>query len=139
MVERLLITFVIGVLSMGAYQLLLLYQRRRAGLAVSTAPAPNTTGPVPVRLLYFHSEHCGACIAQAHYLAALEAHHRALVEPIDVEREPALARQFKVMTLPTTILIDSRGRVRHINPGLVNPFKLTRQLEDLRRNNYGLV
>jgi len=35
------------------------------------------------------------------------------------------------MTLPTIILLDHQGQVRHINPGLTNPFKLTRQLEAL--------
>ena len=131
MIERLLITLIAGALAIGAYQLLLLYQRRRAGQAVSTRPASDSADPVSPRLLYFHSEYCGACTAQAHYLEALEVRHRALVEPIDIDQYGTLARQFNVMALPTTILIDSRGRVRHVNPGLANPFKLSRQLEDL--------
>ncbi len=126
MIERLLITLLISTLAVLAYRLFITYQRERATL-VSQAIG-NHHHP---RLLYFGSQTCGACIAQGHYLAKLEAPFRAMVEAIDVEKMPHLAQQYGIMTLPTTILIDGTGKVRHINPGLTNPFKLTRQLEDL--------
>lgn len=126
MYERLLIAIILGLLVIAAYRGLLAIQRRRVTRAHQIATTPGR-----VRLLYFRSEHCGACLAQGHYLAQLDDLHRALIEPVDVEVEPALARQYNILTLPTTILIDQAGQVRYINSGLANPFKLTRQLEEL--------
>lgn len=128
MVERLLLTLLIGLLAIVAYLILNRLQRRRATVVSQTPAAPRHA-----RLLYFRSEHCGSCIAQRHYLAQLDDPHRTLIESIDVEQKPELARQYNIMTLPTTILIDREGRVRHINPGLANLFKLTRQIESLQK------
>ena len=128
MIERLLITLLIGIVMVMTYQLLQRYQRRRV-----TTVTQKTVEPSQAKILYFRSDHCGACLAQGHYLEALEAHYRMLIEPIDVEQAPELARQDNIMTLPTTILIDDQGSVRHINPGLANPFKLTRQLDALQK------
>lgn len=125
MLERLLITILIGALAVGAYLLLNYWPRRRAAVANQQKGTPGHT-----RVLYFHSEHCGACRTQGYYLAQLDDSHRALIEPIDIEQSPELARQYNILTLPTTILIDREGRVRYVNSGLVNPFKLTRQLEE---------
>ena len=126
MIERLLITLLISTLAVLAYRLFITYQQERVTLISQTIDSHNHP-----RLLYFLSETCGACIAQGHYLAQLDTSLRALVEAVDVEKMPHLAQQYGVMTLPTTIVIDGMGKARHINPGLTNPFKLTRQLEDL--------
>lgn len=126
MVERFLLTLFIGMLVVIAYLILSRWQRRRATVVNQTMAAPSQA-----RLLYFRSKTCGACIAQGHYLAQLDDLHQTLIESIDVEQQPELARQYNIMTLPTTILIDDSGSARHINPGLADPFKLTRQLEGL--------
>jgi thioredoxin-related protein len=126
MLERLLITLIIGIVVVVVYRLLLAYQRRRVTVASGqTAPAGRA------RVLYFRSDTCGACRVQGHYLDQLDDLHRALVEPVEVEQAPELARQYNILTLPTTILIDQAGQVRFINPGLANPTKLTGQLEQL--------
>ena len=128
MYERLLLTLIIGALAVGVYLLLNQWQRRRVIVANQPVAVPGHA-----RVLYFRSEYCGACRAQGLYLAQLDDLHRALIEPIDVEQEPALARQYNILTLPTTILIDREGSVRYINPGVANPFKLAWQLEDLMK------
>ena len=128
MIERILITILIGLLAAGLYLLFNYWQRRRTTVANQQAAAPRQA-----RVLYFHSEYCGACRAQGHYLTQLDDLHRALIEPIEVEQSPELARRYNILTLPTTILIDREGRVRYINLGPANPFKLTRQLEDLMK------
>ena len=129
MIERVLITVLIGAVVFSLYHLWLMTQRRRANV---THPAPAAPGHV--RLLYFRSQQCGTCAAQALYLEKLDDAHRALVESIDAVQQPDVARQYNIMTLPTTIIINRNGDVRHINPGLTNPFKLTRQLEDLLKH-----
>lgn len=128
MIERLLITLFIGMLAVMVYLALNTWQRRRA----TTVSRMTEMSPRP-RLLYFKSKTCGVCTAQGHYLAQLSAPFQALIEPVEVEQSPELARQYGIMTLPTIILIDAQGQVHHINPGLANPAKLTRQLEGLIR------
>ena len=128
MFERLLLSLLIIALALGIYLWLNYRQRQRATIASRQMAAPGQA-----RLLYFHSETCGACRAQGHYLAKLDNLHRALIEPVDVEQSPELARKYDILTLPTTILIDQEGNVRYINPGLANPFKLTRQLDDVMK------
>ncbi len=129
MIEKLLLIIVIIGVVIADYYLFLWYQRWQAIQATKTAAIPQADGPTSARLLYFHSERCGACRSQAHYLAVLDDEYRTLIEPVDIEHKPILAQQFKVMTLPTTILIDQQGQVRFVNPGVINPFKLTRQLQ----------
>ena len=124
--ERILIILLISVLMITANLILNHWHRRRATIAGQQIDAPGRA-----RLLYFRSEYCGACAAQTHYLEQLDDPYRALIEPIDVEQNPEQARQYHIMSLPTTILIDYEGKVRQVNPGLTNPFKLTRQLTEL--------
>jgi hypothetical protein len=125
MIERLFVAILIGLLVIGLY-LLLNYWQRRAAVADQQMAKPGQ-----VKMLYFYSEHCGACQAQGHYLAQLDDLHRTLIEPVDGEQSPELARLYNIFTLPTTILIDRQGSVRYINPGLTHTLKLTRQLENV--------
>ena len=50
---------------------------------------------------------------------------------VDAERDPDTAAHYRVFTLPTTVLLDSRGQVRHVNYGLTDAHKLGRQLAQL--------
>ena len=133
MIERVLLALFIGAVAFSLYHLLLWVQRRRAGLNAAPHVASQPAESGHAKLLYFRSKQCGTCAAQALYLDQLDAPHRALIQPIDAVQQPDVARQYSVMTLPTTIVVDNQGRVRHINPGLTNPFKLTRQLDALHK------
>jgi len=127
MLERLIITVLLGALAVAAYWMLNRYQKQQVAVTVQ-----KMDGQGQAKLLYFRSDHCTSCMAQSHYLAQLKAEYQALVQPIDVEKESGLTGQYNILTLPTTILIDGNGGVLHYNPGLTNPGKLTRQLENLR-------
>ena len=127
MLERVLITILISAVALLVYWLFNRYQKRRAA-----AVSQHMARPGRPRLLYFRSENCSSCLAQSHYLTRLEAEHQALIRPIDVETEAYLADQYNILTLPTTILIDGYGAVRHFNPGLTSPVKLAQQLADLQ-------
>ena len=56
---------------------------------------------------------------------------RFRLEKIDAELEPEKARQYQVMTLPTTIMVDTSGAIKHINYGLTSTRNLARQLEEM--------
>jgi thioredoxin-like negative regulator of GroEL len=50
------------------------------------------------------------------------------VRRIDVSQQPDLATQYKVLTVPTTIVIQPGGTVAHINYGVTDQLKLEAQL-----------
>ncbi len=123
MLERLLIALAAAALLTLALRMLAAHQRRRLG-----APPGEGAGP---RLLFFRGPGCAACALQARYLGQLDARLQALVRPVDVEREPDLARRYGVLTLPTTVLVAADGGVRRIYYGLVGVADLRAQLLDL--------
>jgi hypothetical protein len=51
-----------------------------------------------------------------------------VVKTYDVSIDPDIASRFKVLTLPTTVVLDGRGQVKAINYGLTQQHKLETQL-----------
>ena len=47
---------------------------------------------------------------------------------IDATQKPELANRWGVMSVPTTFVIDPKGKVRHINHGVVRVEKLRTQI-----------
>jgi hypothetical protein len=135
MTERVFIA--LGLFGLGALAFLIFnwYQRRRAREASRRDLAGSGTGSgvsqqsdgVP-RILYFRSDHCVSCETQARLWEDLEPSVWQLIERIDVDREEERARAYNVMTLPTTVVMDAEGDVKHINYGVVPPKKLYAQL-----------
>lgn len=91
-------------------------------------------------ILYFTTPTCVPCRAvQRPALARLvEQHGDALqVIEIDASQQPELANYWGVLSVPTTFIIDSRGRPRRVNHGIANAEKLGRQIEEVeQRNNF---
>ena len=82
-------------------------------------------------LLYFTADYCPACkFQQAPIIETLAAQFgdSIAVEKYDVSKQPELASQYKVLTLPTTVILDPQGQVAHINYGLTHQAKLETQL-----------
>ncbi len=131
MITRLWITFGLVVLAALLFFLLDLFQRRRATVAAwADGGVADARNPRP-RVLYFRSDSCTSCATQSRLFEKLEDSIRELVQKVDVDREPDLADAYSVLTLPTILVIDAEGRVRHINYGVVAPRRLQTQLADL--------
>ena len=84
-------------------------------------------------ILYFTGESCTIChTAQRPALRALAAgiDPGISIREIDIAVEPELARRYRVMSLPTTIVLDASGQVTDINVGFANGEVLRRQLVD---------
>lgn len=128
--ERLLIILILGLVGMGAYTAV--KQRHVRRLNRHITPPFDDGRPT---LLYFRSETCAACPTQARYLAQVmgdeAGNGRVTLHTINVDHEPDRAKQYGVMTLPTTMLLDSAGQVREINYGLTPPHKLQQQLNTI--------
>jgi len=94
------------------------------------------SGPGPT-LLIFGSDSCAPCITQEIYIDKLETDLQDIisVEKIDVDINRELADELGIFTLPTTVLVDKSGKVRHINYGLTTASKLEGQLEKLDDSN----
>ena len=103
-------------------------QRRMIG-----RPAPAGAGTSP-QILAFTGESCTVChVAQRPALSRLRAGIPDVeVTEIDVAREPEAARAYRVMTLPTTVVLDSGGRVSAVNTGFATEAKLRAQVAAAR-------
>lgn len=104
-------------------------QRELVGSVVET---PRAKRRLP-SILSFTGEHCTIChTAQRPALRTLAAALGEAIEirEVDIAVEPALARQYRVMSLPTTIVLDASGQVTDINVGFASGETLRRQLVD---------
>jgi thioredoxin-like negative regulator of GroEL len=104
-------------------------QRELVGSVVETVAQHRQ---VP-SILYFTGEACTIChTAQRPALRALAATIDAGIEirEIDIAVEPELARRYRVMSLPTIIVLDPAGQVAEINVGFTTGDVIRRQLVD---------
>jgi thiol-disulfide isomerase/thioredoxin len=129
MVERLLLSLAITLLGVA----LLAALRRLHRRLVSDQPAATVASHRQPAILYFRSDHCGPCLAQSHHLRQLQRDldGRLAIREIDAERERDLAARYGIVTLPTTLVIDGHGQVKHINYGLAASATLAHQLENV--------
>ncbi len=125
MIERVVLLLTLSLATVAVYYLLRAAHVRRMPPAASPVAQPA--------LLYFRADSCAVCPAQGRIIDQVARHwdDRVRVETIDAALEPETAARYRVFTLPTTILRDSDGRVRHINYGLADERKLARQLAEL--------
>lgn len=132
MLDRFLIALGLIGLSVLVYWVVNRLQRSRATAAArAEIPAGDEGQAAPLRgprILYFRSDSCTSCATQARLLDELDADTRSRIEPIDVDREKDRAAAYNVMTLPTMLVIDETGEVKHINYGVVTPKRIVRQL-----------
>lgn len=129
MIERLLLTILVALIGMAMFSTLRILHMRRANKTSATAPA-QVEKPT---LLYFRSDSCAPCVTQSHYLSALESEYgsRVTIQKIDADVDIDLTSRYGIFTLPTTLIVDRRGEVRHINYGLTATTKLAQQLEKI--------
>ena len=121
----------IAVAIVGVVALMLRAQRRTQRVLLGrVVEVPAGSSGIP-SILYFTGASCSIChTAQGPALRSLAADIDGVVEirEVDVAEEPALARRYRVMSLPTTIVLDAQQTVRHINVGFAAAPKLLAQL-----------
>ncbi len=84
-------------------------------------------------ILYFTTPNCGPCKTfQGPVIQSLKNQLGDGLQVIEVDASiyPKLADKWGVMSVPTTFLIDARGRPRVVNHGLVTKEKLFQQLRE---------
>ncbi|MGO4614090.1 thioredoxin family protein [Nocardia sp. 2YAB30] len=95
----------------------------------------GVTGPGPA-VLHFSAEWCGPCAAVRRVVANVTEQLARSPQPplhieVDVDAEPALARELNVLSLPTTFVFDSEGRERFRISGVPKATDLHSALEPL--------
>ena len=83
-------------------------------------------------ILYFTTPTCVPCKAVQRPALQQIKHQmgtRLQVIEVDAAARPDLAADWGVLSVPTTFLLDSKGRPRHVNHGVTRAEKLQQQLE----------
>lgn len=129
MTERLLITLLI---SAGLFLLWLGWQSYKLRLVRRIEPDLTATGQPT--LLYFTGAYCAVCKFQQTPIVsevAAKFGEALTLRTVDVSLEPDLARTYKVLTLPTTVVVNAHGRPVEVNYGLASKTLLEDQLQKI--------
>jgi thiol-disulfide isomerase/thioredoxin len=85
-------------------------------------------------IVYFTTPDCAPCKTvqrpALNRVSQLLGDSLQVVE-IDATQRPDLAKQWGVMSVPTTFLLDARGEARYVNNGVTRAEKLMEQIETL--------
>lgn len=124
--------------ALGLAAVLGLLHNRRHGVLRDTAESPDLdtdglglsgTGPT---IVHFTAVWCGPCAAVRRVVEQVcgQLPQVAHVE-VDMDDNPALARKFSVMSLPTTFIFDADGKQRYRTAGVPKAADLKAALDPL--------
>ena len=119
---------------LGAAALGLRMQRGRQAQLVGRvidAPPAVSGGVMQPAVLYFTGAACTIChTAQTPALARLadDLDGGAVIHEVDVADQPELARRYRVMSLPTTVVLAPDGTVAAVNVGFASADRIREQL-----------
>ncbi|MBE7550675.1 MAG: thioredoxin family protein [Anaerolineales bacterium] len=133
MLERMVITLVI-LGGLGLFWLGWRYYK----LKLTQSIQPAETAPGIPTLLFFCADYCAPCKLQQQPVVdslAAKFGESLAVRRYDVTEHPALASRYKVLTLPTTVVLNGQGYVAHINYGVASQAKLEAQLAPHQAEN----
>jgi hypothetical protein len=97
-----------------------------------TARVAAATNSSLVRILAFRSDDCQQCHRlQAPALRRVVAAHGDAVAVVEVDatREHNLVQTYRVLTVPSTVVLDATGKPHAINYGFANTQRLLEQVE----------
>lgn len=108
-------------------------QRRQALAAEPLATTENSqTNGQHVSILAFSSDGCRQCHTMQHPALERLLHARkeqVTVIDVDAVTEHALTERYKVLTLPTTVVLDGTGNVQAVNYGFATTQRLLAQVD----------
>lgn len=133
MIERLILLIVLVPVGLLAYAGLRRWQVAHVR-APQSEPLLATLRPGIPAIVYFTSPDCGPC--RAYQRPAIDRVQRDLGDAVQVIEVNALeerdaAARWRVMTVPTTFILDRTGHPRQVNNGVAGPDKLKQQLQGM--------
>jgi len=87
-----------------------------------------------VRILAFSSADCRQCheLQIPALQRVLDARgSKVSVAEVDAPNSPDLTQQYKVLTLPSTVVMDAKGRAHAVNYGFANTQRLLDQVDEV--------
>jgi len=123
----------IVIIGLGAFAYWLINQRLLVRASNNVFTLFKTLPNKPV-LVYFTTPDCAPCKTVQRpaidRVSNLMGEKLQVIE-IDASERPDLAKVWCVMSVPTTFLLDERGKARYVNNGVVRAEKLLEQIETL--------
>jgi thiol-disulfide isomerase/thioredoxin len=110
---------------------------RRSGVLRETGPEPDQdtsalglseTGPT---IVHFSATWCGPCESVRRVVDQVCADVRVAHVEIDIDANPAAAKQLSVLSLPTTLIFDTDGQQRYRSAGVPKAADLRKVLQPL--------
>lgn len=115
-------------------------QRRRAlaaaplVAAIGSAEADGHSNPSAVRILAFSSADCLQChqlqTPALQRVVAARGKDVSVLE-VDAPSSPELTQRYRVLTLPTTVVLDATGLAHDVNYGFANTQRLLEQVDEV--------
>ena len=110
-------------------------QRRLALAAAPLADSPSLgSAEGKTRILAFSSAGCTQChtlqLPALRRLQELRGEEVDVVE-VDAPASPELVKRYRVMTVPSTVVLNAAGEVHAVNYGFANFGKLRQQVDEL--------
>ncbi|WIG62012.1 MAG: hypothetical protein OJF49_004761 [Ktedonobacterales bacterium] len=102
--------------------------------SAATGPHHEPRDPAPIRILAFSSDDCAQCHRlQDPALARVVAARgdRVSVIRVDAPSTPDLTSRYRVLTLPTTVVLDVTGHAHAVNYGFASTQHLLDQVDDV--------
>jgi thioredoxin 1 len=133
MLERLLLVAVLAVVGFVVYRLVTRRHLQKVTPSVTTQPETLLDGlreGVPAVVL-FTTPQCMPCKTQqipALKLLSAELGDCVQIIQVDATQQPETAERWGVFSVPTTFILDEKGRARDVNYGVADTSKLRRQL-----------
>ncbi len=99
--------------------------------------SPRLAGLLPgtAAVVYFTTPDCAACkAAQRPALMRLQqmlGREKLQIIEINAYEKPELAKEWGVLSVPTTFILDARGAARQVNHGVTRAEKLMEQLQGI--------
>jgi hypothetical protein len=96
--------------------------------------ALQPSSPAQVRILAFSSEDCSQChTLQAPALMRIKESFgdKVAVIEVDAPHQPELTERYRVLTVPTTVVIDAVGQAHAVNYGFANAQRLRQQVDEV--------
>lgn len=111
-------------------------QRRLALAATPMASHPVDTNASLslVRILAFSSDDCRQCheLQIPALQRVLDARGtRVSVAEVDAPNSPDLTQRYRVLTVPSTVVMDAQGRAHAVNYGFANTQRLLEQVDEV--------
>ncbi len=131
MIERLGMLLALAVLAGVTCWAVRCWQLRRVRYIADRDPLLSELRPGIPAILYFSSPVCAPChMQQRPALQRLldELGDRVQVLEVNALEQREVADRWGVLSVPTTVVLDRRGRPRAVNNGVTGPETLRRQL-----------